>query len=59
MVHALGIQKPATLEQATQMAKEFIQRDEQFKKRVRCMHCEGSVSGTEATVSGNGRSPRL
>ena len=59
MVHALGIQKPNTLEQAVQLAKEFIQREEQFKRKIRCMHCEESDTKPEATASGNGRGPRL
>ena len=59
MVHALGIQKPSTLEEATQLAKEFLQRDEQFKKKIRCVHCEKLSHNTEATASGNEQGPRL
>ena len=40
MVHALGIQRPETLQQAVKLAKEFIQREEQFTQRLRCVQCD-------------------
>ena len=58
MVHALGIQRPTNLKEAVQFAKEFLRRDEQFSKKLRCMHCEEPTTEGKATASGNGKSPR-
>ena len=64
MIHALGIQRPESMDEAVKLAKEFLRREEMFTRRVRCLHCEETdqqqpcIKQTQATASGNGQRPR-
>ena len=44
LVHAVGIQKPETLQEAVKLAKEFLRRDQQFTRKVRCFNCSEDTS---------------
>ena len=53
MVHALGIQRPQSLAEAVQLAKEFLRREEQFTRKIKCVLCEKQEPCKVSQKSGN------